>query len=362
MSTGTNIEWTEATWNPVAGCAKVSEGCRNCYAETMSNRLAGMARADIRTEGDRNPGKKLHHLAVINLETGKWNGTVRLIPEALTEPLTWKKGRRVFVCSMSDLFHKDVPFEYIDRVFAVMALCPQHTFQVLSKRPERMAEYLASRCAGQGWMLDFPAGHAKEGKGFVPAWPLPNVWVGTSVEDQAAADDRIPHLVATGVGVPVRFLSIEPLIGPVDLTRVRWDLAHKWKHKEHRNALDTRTSDLAKKAGIDKLNGIDWVIVGGESGHGARPCDVAWVRSVVEQCKAWGVPCFVKQLGAVATCANDQVSDWLDACHIALDDVDTRGVQMQGDPVRVCLRDRKGGDMSEWPEDLKVRQMPGGVK
>lgn len=380
MSTGTGIEWTDATWNPVVGCTKVSEGCRNCYAETMSNRLAGMAVADIKTEGEREPGRKLRHLAVINPKTGGWNGKVGLIPEALSEPLKWKKPRRVFVCSMSDLFHKDVPFDYIDRVFAVMALCPRHTFQVLTKRPERMAEYLERPWLEDGdrWLravghlpakcLDMPMSDIR--------YPLENVWLGTSCEDHEAADERVPHLLRCPAAV--RFLSCEPLLGAIDLTRVNFGVPG------YQNVLDCRVSALAQKAGIDKLNGIDWVIVGGESGAKARACDVAWVRSIVKQCAAAGVACFVKQLGKYQRLDDEEYlrcracGEWttVEGCDVL--GGSPAKVKAGGEIVRedelFCqrcsassyrdgpqtLKDAKGGDMAEWPEDLRVRQMPGG--
>jgi protein gp37 len=221
MSEHSSIEWTDATWNPVRGCTRISPGCARCYAETFAERFRGV------------PGHPYEQ-----------GFDLRLVPEKLAEPLTWAKSKRVFVNSMSDLFHKDVPAEYIERVCRVMAAAPWHVFQVLTKRADRMRELLAGR-------LRFAA-------------ELGYVWWGVSVENRAHGLPRIDLLRTTPAAV--RFLSVEPLLedlGPVDLT------------------------------------GIDWVIVGGESGAGARPLRAEWVRSLREQCQAAGVPFFFKQWGGV---------------------------------------------------------------
>ena len=210
------IEWTEQTWNPVTGCTKVSQGCKHCYAERMAKRLQAMGQANYA------------------------NGfTVTTHEHMLSRPLERKKPTMYFVCSMSDLFHKDVPFVFIDRVFDVMRATPQHTYQVLTKRPERMAEF------AQG--INWPA----------------NVWAGTSVES-AEHSARINHL--RDVPAPIRFLSCEPLLGSL--------------------------SGIA-------LHGINWVIVGGESGPGARPMNLEWARELRDKCQAWGTPYFFKQVGGV---------------------------------------------------------------
>lgn len=199
MSDKTGIEWTDATWNPVTGCAKVSQGCKHCYAEREWPRMtklvpayAGREFTDVRTHADR-----------------------------LDQPLSWKRPLKVFVNSMSDLFHQDVPFEFIDRVFAVMALSKQHVFQVLTKRPDRMREYM-HRLGRSAKILDDAArtlGYTFEFAGkYMVTWPLPNIWLGVSVEDQAAADERIPLLLDTPAAV--RWISAEPLIGSVDLTDI----------------------------------------------------------------------------------------------------------------------------------------------
>lgn len=289
MSDKSNIQWTEATWNPVAGCTRVSAGCDNCYAVQMSHRLELMGQAKyagptvLNNRGDRH-----------------FNGTVRCDEDALTIPLKWRKPRRVFVNSMSDLFHKDVPFEFVDKVFAVMALCPQHTFQVLTKRPERMAEYLnEDRRADNAFGWHFSAAQRRvktvsddiaesrrrsgiDESNWNNAWPLFNVWIGTSVEDQAAADARIPHLLRCPAAV--RFLSCEPLLGPVDLRP--WLPCHRG---DPALCFPSGQREACCECSLGKPGAISWVIVGGESGAGARPCAVEWSRSIVEQCGAAGV-------------------------------------------------------------------------
>lgn len=334
-----NIEWTEMTWNPVVGCAMVSPGCTHCYAETMSKRLAAMALKDI-SEG-KNPGRKEHYLHVMN-SRGKWNGNVATVPEALTDPLKRKAPTTWFVNSMSDLFHADVPFDFIDRIFAVMTLTPRHTYQILTKRPERMAEYL-NDFYPEGGRLESMLG-AMESSGKSPfdnansddvrrlaeIDVLPNVWLGTSVEDQQRADDRIPHLLKCPAAV--RFLSVEPLLGPVEVSDV------------------SRRRDAVAMLGKKSLPGISWVIVGGESGPGARPCAVEWIRDVVRQCAAADVPCFVKQVGAKPY-TEEQPADWRKRFQQPAATWDN-GIFV---PV---MKDKKGGDPAEWPADLRVREMP----
>jgi len=297
------IEWTDATWNPVTGCTRASEGCDNCYAVVMTKRLEAMGQEK--------------YAGLVNLGKNHFNGVVRTHEDALLLPLTWKKPRQIFVNSMSDLFHKDVPFEFIDKVFAVMALCPQHVFQVLTKRPDRMAEYLNDRLqpgAGETVGADrrsFISAECyrilEEGGECDPdkdanwteagshrrmgwAWPLPNVWIGSSVEDQVAADERIPHLLKCPAAV--RFLSCEPLLGPVDLALTRSDrVAHVLKSSSSFPGF----ASTGKKESL-----IHWVICGGESGHKARPMHPDWARSLRDQCQAARVPFFFKQWGEFA--------------------------------------------------------------
>ena len=226
MAQGSTIEWTEATWNPVTGCTKISAGCKNCYAERMARRLQAMGTPQYAN------GFKL-----------------TMQPEMLELPLRWKKPRTIFVNSMSDLFHKDLPLAYIQRVFEVMNRCPQHTFQVLTKRPE----IAAAHAPALNWS--------------------PNIWMGTSVENAL-----VMHRIASLRQVPaaISFLSLEPLLGP--LPRL-------------------------------PLDGIGWVIVGGESGPGSRLMEEHWVRQIRTQCQAHGVPFFFKQWGGVQKCRTGRELD-----------------------------------------------------
>ena len=291
MGDNTGIEWTDATWNPVTGCTKVSPGCDNCYAETLAERFRGV------------PG---HHYQ---------NGfDLQLRPELLDRPLRWRRSRRIFVNSMSDLFHADVPDEYIAKVFAVMALAHQHTFQLLTKRhgrmrsllngdfrsqvAEEMTELIAAgkKIDGPPIVLDRTDPHSDAvrapGNVWGPAvWPLPNVWLGVSVEDQQWADIRIPALLGTPAAV--RFLSMEPLLGPVDLSRLldpERDCACSVP------AMEGAGQHAAKCPCVTQPE-IDWVIVGGESGHGARPMHPNWVRDLRNQCTRASVPFLFKQWG-----------------------------------------------------------------
>ncbi len=247
--TETKIEWADRVWNPVTGCTKVSEGCRNCYADRLARRLAG--RCGYPKDA---PFR------------------VTLHPEKLDDPLRWKKPARVFVNSMSDLFHKDVPFEFIDRVFAVMAEAHRHTFIVLTKRPERMLEYMSGDRYSARRVFDLTSGLA--GKFDCDLyWPLPNVWLGVSAENQASADERIPLLLQTPAAV--RFVSCEPMLGPINLS--------PW--------VDPRLNV------INRPQKLDWLICGGESGPGARPMNPDWARSLRDQCQAAGVSFYFKQWG-----------------------------------------------------------------
>jgi protein gp37 len=225
MSTNSKIEWTDATWNPVTGCTKLSPGCKNCYALTFAERFRGT------------PGHPFEQ-----------GFDLRLWPERLELPLAWKAPKRIFVNSMSDLFHERIPDSFIDHVFITMARADWHEFQVLTKRPERMARYVASRL---DWFADMRA-------------RCPHIWLGTSVENQKYVERA--EIVAK-LPSAVRFLSCEPLLGPLDLRHV--------------------------------LRGdrVNWVIAGGESGHRARPMDPAWVTDIRDQCQGAGVPFFFKQWG-----------------------------------------------------------------
>jgi protein gp37 len=318
----TTIEWTDRTWNPVTGCTRVSPGCDRCYAENIARRFAG---------GPAFP-----------------NGfNITLHPERLDAPRRWRRPARVFVNSMSDLFHADIPDDFVLAVFQTMADSPEHTFQVLTKRHARMRAFCdrlgfrdptrAEAAAGHlsiAYLEDDPADVAPW-----DAWPLPNVWLGVSVEDQARAELRIPALLRTNAAV--RFVSAEPLIGPLDLEpwfkhlqtpacnrcsvkgALDWHSGHLWG----RCTCTCHTSTWPNPP-TPRPNRLDWVIVGGESGPGARPMDPAWARAIVELGQVAGFAVFVKQLG----------SAWARAHGMG--------------------RSPKGADPDYWPEHLAVRQMP----
>ncbi|MEC4837497.1 phage Gp37/Gp68 family protein [Mycobacteroides chelonae] len=293
MGDKTGIEWTDATWNPVTGCDKVSPGCDHCYAMKMAKRLKAMGSAKYQTDGDPRT-------------SGPGFGVARH-PGTLAYPLTLKEPTRIFVNSMSDLFHDKVPDEYIAEVFAVMACAYQHTFQVLTKRHGRMKSLLSS--ADFVSMVDkeslaydrSPLGHR------AIKWPLRNVWLGVSAENQQWADIRIPALLDTPAAV--RFVSGEPLLGPIELKQ-------HWLHPVMR---EPSPENHAVGRRIGKANGvgfIDWVIVGGESGPGARPMHPDWARSLRDQCVAAGVPFLFKQWGEWAPNQHPPlracVCDWYD--------------------------------------------------
>jgi protein gp37 len=246
----TNIQWTNAVWNPVVGCSKVSAGCKFCYAEVMANRLAANRLAANPATAKRYAGTVKH---------GHWTGKVNIVEQVLDEPRHWKKPRRVFVNSMSDLFHESVPFEFILMVYDIMIGCPQHTFQILTKRPKRALEFYR-------YWEGLPI-HAHG------QYPVKNIWLGVSVENQQTADERIPILLQ--IDAAVRFLSCEPLLGPIDLAQAGNNACVEWFEN----------------------GGIGWIIAGGESGPRARPMHPAWVRSLRDQCQAAGVPFFFKQFG-----------------------------------------------------------------
>lgn len=290
MADKSTIEWCDATWNPVRGCSRVSPGCGGanheggCYAERLAARFS-------------DPGQPFHGFARRTPHGGQWTGKLALIDSQFFLPLHWKKPRRIFVNSMSDLFHEDLPDTAIDQVLDRMIMAPQHTYQVLTKRARRMRDYFAA----------LPGRWDRAETDFLSAdllkrLPLPNLWLGVSVEDQPRADERVPDLLETPAAV--RFLSCEPLLGPIDLSR--------WMH--------------IRPAGAPRcIDDVNWVICGGESGPNARVFDLRWARSIRDQCKSAGVAFFMKQLGS-GTGFN--------------------------------LHDRKGGDWNEWPSDLRIREFP----
>ena len=350
------IEWCDVTWNPVVGCSRVSKGCEHCFAERMAHRLSHMPQTAERYAG----------LTTKGTSGVRWTGKVRLVPEVLEKPLRWRKPRRIFVNSMSDLFHKDVPDEFIQHVFGVMAGARQHTFQVLTKRPERMRAWFemldaerdqCGRATEPRWtcvngvesLLERDVQPDSEA-----TWPLPNVHLGVSCENQDALLARWPDLAQTPAAV--RFISAEPLLGPLDFNEAgslgaeSGDPCWPW-------------SALKGYDGCDPpVPGIDHVIVGGESGPGARPCNVEWIRSIVQQCRVSGVPVFVKQLGAkpAGWCVNRLLFSEEESAEAG----DGYCDHYESGEGRDCggrcymLKHPKGADMAEWPEDLRVQEMP----
>jgi protein gp37 len=342
--TASKIEWTGFTWNPIVGCSVCSPGCKHCYAMKMARRIELMGTAP-------------HYAGLTQMTKAGpvWTGKLVQAPDdTLFEPLRRKKPTTWFVNSMSDLFHESVPDDWIDRIFAVMALCPQHTFQVLTKRSARMREYLsktdvvAGICAAldaideglparEHWEKPnpledaFSVGYNLKNGHANPPWPLPNVWLGVSCEDQKNADARIPDLLATPAAV--RFISAEPLLGPIDLDHWLWGRASRCD--DCASYGDDCPCDLQSR----KLNGepsLDWVIIGGESGPRARDFRLSWAKSLIEQCRAADVPAFMKQVGSNA---------WDDISYV-------------GSAPAFKTRDRKGGDLNEWPTCLQIREMP----
>lgn len=309
MADKSSIEWTEATWNPTRGCSLVSAGCTNCYAMRQAHRFKGKYGA---------------YAGLTRMTTNGpvWTGEIRLEEEMLDKPLKWKKPRRIFVNSMSDLFHESLPFESIAAVFGVMAAAPQHTFQVLTKRAERMHNFFewAARKDPIGGginvavvdMFGVPQLNEyltrndrvseMEGEGEYdylitdpPEWPLRNVWLVVSVEDQPTANERIPWLLKTPAAV--RGVSYEPALGPVDFEATpAGDIFSPCE-----GCGDTGNDGMGAVDGCELCDGLgrlNWIVVGGESGPSARPMHPDWARSVRDQCNAAGVKFFFKQWGA----------------------------------------------------------------
>lgn len=293
MADNTKIEWADATLNYVNGCSVTSPGCTNCYAM----RLAGT--------------RLKHHPSRAGLTTSTkagpvWTGEVRDNSAALEQALRWKKPRAIFWNAHGDLFHENVPDEWIDRQFAVMALTPQHRHMVLTKRSARMREYLSQH----RWHIWSAIGRGidpKRWRNLPPiiggdCTPVPNVWLGVSVEDQRRADERIPDLLATPAAV--RFISAEPLLGPVDLTMIDVTVAER-EQAEPSGLIHLDALTGVHRDAEDSIEGVldypdpklDWVIVGGESGPGSRPMHPDWARSLRDQCEAAGVAFHFKQWG-----------------------------------------------------------------
>ena len=304
MAKTTGIEWTGATWSPITGCSLVSEGCRHCYAATLAaGRLqhhpsrAGLARRNAAGEA-------------------KFTGEVRFNAQWLDQPLRWKKPSMIFVCAHADLFHEAVPDEWIDQIFAIMALAPRHTFQVLTKRSARMRAYLSDPCVVRRIYelacervieerlqvmlmapgVEDPGICPDAPRIFLDTWPLPNVWLGVSAEDQRRAEERIPDLLEAPAAI--RFLSAEPLLGPIDLGRLTGMNDMAWYRQDALRGIYTLGGDEPGDVISTATALLDQVIVGGESGQGARPMHPDWARSLRDQCAAAGVPFFFKQWGS----------------------------------------------------------------
>lgn len=314
MTVNSKIAWTDHTWTPIVGCDAVSPACANCYAALMAARLEAMGQEKYRGVAVRASGK------------GKWTGLVKFWQPDLMKPLGMRKPARWFLTSMGDVFHRGVSFDDIDRLFAVMALANWHTFLVLTKRPERACEYLtAARATAVGMealattmQVRSADPRSRVGAGVtltgdiahLATWPLPNVFVGCTAENQERADELRPHMAAMAARGWRTFVSYEPALGPVDWTG--WEF-------------------------------LQQLIVGGESGPRARDFDIGWARSSVEWCRSAGLTPFVKQMGARPV--------WSDA--------DEDSEPPHGG--RLKYTDRAGGDWLEWPADLRVREFPGAL-
>lgn len=408
----TAIEWCDYSWPVLNGCRRKSEGCRNCYAERLAaTRLRNTA--------------KYKGLAMYTEGGPRWTGAPRLWLPDLAMPLKLRKPSRIFVADMGDLFFEENSFEDIAAVFGVMAAAPRHTFQVLTKRPERAAEWFAWVAALETHLRAFPRAPKLEcamraqnliGQHWtvpnVSEWPLPNVWVGVSVEDQKTADERIPLLLQ--LPAAVRFASAEPLLGRIDLRAIpanyavtQGDMLDSLSGCEWYDQ-DTPYGRARPLEPASNGPRVDQVIVGGESGPGARPFDAEWARALVQQCADAGVAAFVKQLGGNHFAPwkvqwSKQPDGALNAYFIGPDSVvhmdlatvwpngvwhtwDANGIggenaseptvelakrealaALQRQHIRPIkgwarhphmLENRKGSDMAEWPEDLRVRQFP----
>lgn len=348
------IAWTDETWNPIRGCESVSEECRFCYAAELAARFSG-------------EGLPFAGLARRSAKRGlpQWTGKTMFIPERLGLPLKWKRPRRIFVTSVSDLFHGSFTNEQIAAVFGVMAAAPRHTFQLLTKRPERALEWfqwvgltdkhalVRIACYAEDHLMGLMstsslASALAPGIG-AKTWPLPNVHLLVSAGTQASADKFIPTLLE--IPATVRGVSCEPLLEPVNLRSVvvAQEGTKTWSLNVH----------CGWSVGTTRHR-IDWVIVGGESGPRARQFDLRWARDIVAQCRRAGVPVFVKQMGERP----------VDACFRCVGKGHVHGYGEHGADPEWCpecggdgtdwlkLRDKKGGDPSEWPEDLRVREFP----
>ena len=300
------IAWTTETWNPIRGCSRVSAGCVNCYAERQAIRMAG-------------PGQAYDGLVRMTSQGPKWTGRIAIAESKIGEPHRWTRPRKIFVNSMSDIFHESLADSDIDDIFRTMWLAAHHTYQVLTKRADRMHRYLSD--PQTPWRIAaITSVSSNVDRSIAPIpWPLPNVWIGVSVEDQQRASERIPLVLRAPAAV--RWISAEPLLGPLS------DLRGIWNHcPEH---------DFASGFCIDRrhlgVRWLDWVVVGGESGPGARPMALGWAKDIVRQCRRAGVPVFVKQIGAHPTNREGELHP---------------------------ISDRAGKNPDDWPAELRVREWP----
>lgn len=307
------ISWTDATWNPIRGCSIVSEGCRNCYAMKFAHRFS-------------KKGKPFDGLTKLGKSGPTWTGDVRFVGDMLALPLRWRKPQRIFVNSMSDLFHEDLDPLDVARIFAVMARSPRHTFQILTKRPAVMRSLFADPlfvaevrgiASATSLLSKKPLVRTDE-----IVWPLQNVYLGVSVEHQKAADERIPDLLATPAAV--RWLSIEPLLGPVDISQ--WTDSLRRLDRVYRQQV---ANGMFNSDQVDSLREPvpDWIVCGGESGPGARAMAIPWATQLREQCVKSDVPFFMKQLGSVLA-------------------------------KSLGCSDKAGKILAEFPVDLQVREYP----
>ena len=364
----TSIEWTNVSWNPIRGCSRVSAGCEQCYAEGVAARFSGV---------HPKTGKPLSYHGLAR-RSGKglplWTGEVRMVPEHLADPLRWRTPRKVFVNSMSDLFHEKLTNEQIAAVFGVMMAAPDHTFQCLTKRARRMREWFGwvaehgglNRYIRANWadLRDFYAAGSRFGEyrgkrhrtgddagamvlnaSGCSRWPLENVHLGVSAENQETADERIPDLLACPA--EVRWVSAEPLIGPVDFDAIQIPGAQdglRFSALTHQHDARFGTSD----------NLLNWVVIGGESGSKSRPFDLAWGRDIIQQCKAADVPVFMKQMGSCCRFPSSNVT------RVIMPPGTRSKMHTVGlaNTFAVAFEDSHGGDPAEWPEEFRVREFP----
>lgn len=339
MGTKTGISWTEATWNPIRGCLRVSDGCRFCYAEVVAGRFGGPGQP---YEGLTKPfvlkGQSQGKTSVEPEIEHRWNGAVQLVESHLFDPIKWRKPKVIFVNSMSDLFYEKIPLDYVDRIMAVMVLAQHHTFQVLTKRADRMRDYLndpempervMAYCESMKpsglwngnvyqaryWLIDEPR-------------PIPHIWWGVSAEHQAAADERVPALLDANAAV--RFVSYEPALGPIDFSAIEAD---GYRIDAIRGGIHDDENGLISTGGKD-VPALDWIIIGGESHQDkkrARPFDIAWARSLIRDAQDEGHSAiYVKQLGS--------------------NPVDGE--------TPLVIPGRKSDEPALWPEDVRIQQYP----